>query len=224
MNMTLIIAMTFSITISAIISGIVYLLLARRIKRALGRSVSIPNETDMQKHIRVLESKMERCEKHLWGENNHMSEPPIESTEILIDGDTIVQQKDNSTYSNPKKKRSKERKANKQDSCPEVIQKNVRPEDVEYVALTVTDGNLTIASTSKASYYRAWEIDDDIFYEFYSDKTAKAINNRSVIIEPFCEKDPTSVPADQASNIETILYGFLNKDYSIKTKTIIKFV
>lgn len=224
MNMTLIIAMAFSIAVSAIISNIVYLLLTRKIKRTLRKRVSMPNEIEMQKHIKVLESKMKRCENYLWGENNHASELPIESTETLNYGDTITKQEDKSTYSNSKKKRSKERRVQKQDSRQEVVQKIVRPEDVEYIALTVTDGNLTIASTSQVSYYRAWIIDDDIFYEFYSDKTAKAINNRSVIIEPFCEKDSASIPADQASHIETTLYGFLNKDYSVKTKTIIKFI
>lgn len=216
--------MVFSIAVTTIISIIVYLLLTRKIKRELGKGVSMSDETDMQKHIRVLENKMERCEKRLWGENNHVTEEPIESTGTLNAGDTIVQQEENSTYSNSKKKRSKERKKQKQDLRREEIQKNVRPEDVEYIALTVTDGNLTVASTSQVSYYRAWEIDDDIFYEFYSDKTAKAINNRSVIIEPFCEKDPDSIPADKASHLETTFYGFLNKDYSIKTKTIIKFI
>ncbi len=225
MNMTLIIVMAFSIAVSAIMSGIVYLLLTQKIKRALGKGTSTPNEAELQKHIRVLESKMERCENYLWGENNYTSELPIESTETLNTNDTIIQQKEKSTYSNSKKRRrSKERKAQKQESHQEEVINSVRPEDVEYIALTVTDGNLTIASTSQVSYYRAWEIDGDIFYEFYSDKTAKAINNRSVIIEPFCEKDPASIPADKASRIETTLFGFLNQDYSVKTRTIIKFV
>jgi hypothetical protein len=222
--MTLIIVMAFSIAVSAIMSGIVYLLLARKIKRALRKGTSTPNEAELQKHIRVLESKMERCENYLWGENNYTSELPIESTETLNTNDTIIQQKEKSTYSNSKKKRSKEQKAPKKESHQEEVINSARPEDVEYIALTVTDGNLTIASTSQVSYYRAWEIDGDMFYEFYSDKTAKAINNRSVIIEPFCEKDPASIPADKASHIETTLFGLLNKDYSVKTKTIIKFV
>lgn len=224
MNITLIIAMAFAIAVSAIISCITYLLLTQKIKRTLGKGASTPNETEMQKHIKVLESKMKRCENYLWGENNHASELSIESTEISNAGDTIFQQEEKSIYSNSKDKRSKERRFQKQDSRQGEVQKNARPETVEYLALTVTDGNLTIASPSQVSYYRAWEIDGDMFYEFYSDKTAKAINNRSVIIEPFCEKDPASIPADKASHIETTLYGFLNKDYSVKTKTIIKFV
>lgn len=222
--MALIIAMTFSIVVSAVISGIVYLLLAQKIKRALGQGVSTPSQAEMQKHIKVLESKMTRCENHLWGDNNHASDFSVESTETLNANDTIFQQKEKSNNSFSKKKRSKERRVQKQVSHQEEAQKLVRPEDVEYIFLTVTDGKLAIASTSQVSYYKAWEIDNDIFYEFYSDKTAKAINNRSVIIEPFCEKDPASIPADQASNIETTLYGFLNKDYSVKSKTIIKFV
>jgi len=224
MNMTLIIAMVFTIAVSAVFSCITYLLLTRKIKKALGKGTSMPNDTEIQKHIKVLESKMKRCENYLWSGNNHASELPIESTDTLNAGETIIQQEEKSTHSNSKKKRNKERKDQKLDSRQEEVQKNVQPEEVDYIALTVTDGNLTIASTSQVSYYRAWKIDDDIFYEFYSDKTAKAINNRSVIIEPFCEKDPASVPADQASHIETTIYGFLNKDYSVKTKTIIKFV
>jgi hypothetical protein len=216
--------MAFSVAVSAIFSCIAYLLLTRKIKRTLGKGTLMLNETEMHKHIKVLESKMKRCENYLWGEHNNVSELPKESNETLSAGETSIQQEEKSTYSNSKKKRSKERKVQKQVSRQEEVQKDVRPEDVEYIALTVTDGNLTIASTSQVSYYRAWEVGDDIFYEFFSDKTAKAINNRSVIIEPFCEKDSASIPADKASHIETTLYGFLNKDYSVKTKTIIKFV
>lgn len=224
MNMTLIVAMAFSIAVSAIISCITYLLLIRKIKKVLGKETSMPNDTEMQKHIKVLESKMKRCENYLWSGNDHASELPIESTATLNASSETIQQKGNSSYAYSKKKRGKERRAPKLESHNEEVQKNARPEDVEYLALTVTDGNLTIASPSQVSYYRAWEIDGDIFYEFYSDKTPKAINNRSVIIEPFCEKDPASIPADKASHIETTLCGFLNKDYSVKTKTIIKFV
>ena len=222
--MTIIIAMIFSIAVCVIISGIVYLLLIRKIKRALGKEVSMPNEAELQKHIKVLESKMERCENYLWGDNKHVSELSKESAEKVNEIGIIVPQTEDSTYSTSKKKRRQECRTQKLESRKEKIQEDVRLEDVEYIALTVMDGNLVIASTSQVSYYRAWEIDGDIFYEFYSDKTAKAINNRSVIIEPFCDKDPASIPADQASNIDTTLYGFLNKDYSVKTKTIIKFV
>lgn len=219
-----IITITLSIAVSVIISGIVYLLLDRKIKRAFGQRTSAPNEADMQKRIKVLESKMKRCENYLWGDNKQAVEPSIESTETFNASETIIHQEEKSPYSNSKKKRSKERRGQKLESHNEEAQKIVLPEDVEYIVLTVTDGKLAIASPSQVSYYRAWEIDGDIFYEFYSDKTAKAINNRSVIIEPFCDKDPASIPADQASNIDTTLYGFLNKDYSVKTKTIIKFV
>lgn len=222
--MSLIIVTAFSLALSAIISGIVYLLLTQKIKRALGKRGAMSNEAEIQKHIRVLESKMKRCENYLWGKSNHAGEFPIESTATLNVSSETIKQEEKSSYAYSKKKKGKERRAQKLESHHEEVQKNVRPEEVEYLALTVTDGNLTIASPSQVSYYRAWEIDGDIFYEFYSDKTAKAINNRSVIIEPFCEKDPTSIPADKASHIETTLYGFLNKDYSVKIKTIIKFV
>ncbi len=224
MNITLIIAISLSIAVSAIISGIVYLILARKIQRAIGKDVSMPNEAEMQKHIKVLESKMKRCEYYLRGDKKQASELSNESTETFNASDTTIHQKEKPAYSNSRKKRSKEQRKQKLELHNEEVQKNGHPEDVEYLALSVTDGRLTIASPSQVSYYRAWEIDGDIFYEFYSDKTAKAINNRGVIIEPFCEKDPASIPADQASNIETTLYGFLNKDYSVKTKTIIKFV
>ena len=166
MDMTLIMAMVFSIAISAIFSGIVYQILARKIKRAIGKVVSTPNEAE-KKHINVLESKMKRCENHLWGDNKQSKELSIESTETFNACDTIIHQKEKTTYSNSRKKRSKERRDQKQESRNEIVKKNVRPEDVSYIALTVTDGNLTIASPSQVSYYRAWEIDGEIMKEVF---------------------------------------------------------
>lgn len=211
-----------SVIVSAGMAGMVYLMLSRKIKRMTSPKQSIFDETDLKKHVKVLESRMERCENKLWGteyEDKGVLQGPVE----VLDADhTISSQKDKARYS--KKKKAREKRFHIEEAHQEDLKTKVRPENVEYTALTVTDGKLTLASPSQVSYYRAWEIEGDIFYEFYSDKTAKAINNRSAIIEPFCEKEPTSIPADQASHVETVLYGFLNKDYSVKTKTTIKFV
>lgn len=99
-----------------------------------------------------------------------------------------------------------------------------RPLNIEYTYLTVSDKKLSEALMGQASYYRAWRFKEKVLFEFSSEKTLKAINNRNAIIEPFCEKDPSSVPADQASNIEICKPGILNDDYTVNTKSIIKFV
>ncbi|MCR5642258.1 MAG: hypothetical protein K6G32_02815 [Prevotella sp.] len=121
-------------------------------------------------------------------------------------------------------KEKKEKNILKKHQQDERTIKMIQPQDVEYVSLTVTNGSLAVASSSQGSYYRAWNSNGKILFEFFSDKTAKAINNRSVIIDPFCDKALESLSADDASNIETCQFGTLNNDYTLISKTIIKFV
>lgn len=100
-----------------------------------------------------------------------------------------------------------------------------RPTDDSYLFLKVSDGKLVLSDT--ISYYRAWLFNNVLYYEFYCDKSkiAKVINNRSALLEPFCEKDLTSEDANNATSILSIKPGILeNNSYEITEKTIIKLV
>lgn len=99
-----------------------------------------------------------------------------------------------------------------------------RPTDDSYLFLKVSDGKLILSDT--ISYYRAWLFNNVLYYEFYCDKSriAKVINNRSVLLEPFCKKESSSEDADNATSIVSIKPGTLDKNsYAITEKTIIKF-
>ena len=227
MNMTLIIYIGFAVIISAVIAGVLDYFSSRRNSKRTNQVMTRLSETELMKHVRVLESRIERCENKLYGTNNQVYTTPNKPIIEVVNATNINNQKKDRTQSSSRKKDKEKKNKEKKAEMTEMLQEKkpgfVRPENVEYTSLTVMDGKLVVASSSQVSYYRAWEIEGDIFFEFYSDRTAKAINNRSVIIEPFCDKDPESVPADKATSIETSLCGFLNKDYSINTKTTIKY-
>lgn len=102
----------------------------------------------------------------------------------------------------------------------------VKPLNINYVYLGVSDGQL-IESNFLSSYYRAWEYEGKTYYEFYCDesKMAKSINNRSVLIDPFCIKDESSIETAKAKRVETTVPGII--DISKKTilkQTIIKYI
>ena len=79
---------------------------------------------------------------------------------------------------------------------------------------------------NQQSYYRKWEFKGKYYYEFFCDSTkiGKAINNKSVIVEPFCEKDPASTSYDNAKSIETVHFGEIGADNAIIKKAIIKYI
>lgn len=228
MNLALIISIGFAVVISAIIACILDHFSSRRNSKRTGQVMTRSSEMELMKRIRVLESRIERCENKLWSTSNQADTTPNKPViEVVNVTNTDNQNKDRMQSFKKKKdkeKKNKERKAEMTEILQEKDHESMRPEIADYIYLTVMDSKLVVASPSQVSYYRAWEIEGDIFFEFYSDRTAKAINNRSVIIEPFCDKDPESVPADKATSIETSLCGFLNKDYSINTKTTIKYI
>lgn len=108
----------------------------------------------------------------------------------------------------------------------EKIKEDNPPKDVVYTFLKISDGQLVEALPSQIPYYRKWEFQGKIYYEFFCDSTkmAKAINNRSVLVEPFCDKDSSSLPYDSASAIKTLVFGELDSSNIIKTKTKIKYI
>lgn len=96
---------------------------------------------------------------------------------------------------------------------------------ISYERLTIGgDGNLTHCEEGYPVYYRAWKERDIIKFEFVnSDRTKKAINNRSTFIEPFCNKIEDSKLPDESDLIDTITPGILNDDYTVKEKAVIRY-
>ena len=130
-----------------------------------------------------------------------------------------------SHYSLEKKQKKGDVLEVQQERVAEVEDKNnAKPRNPDYKFLTVTNGKLTVTSVDKGYYYRAWSENGNCYFEFFSNKPSKAINNRSVIIEPFCDKASSSVAADQASSVESCRPGTLNSDYTLNTKTTIRFI
>ena len=104
---------------------------------------------------------------------------------------------------------------------------SVRSADVEYTYMKVSDGKLEKSDTNQTSYYRAWKQNGKYYYEFFCEETkvAKAINNRGVLIEPFCVKSLDSINPDEAENIETKSPGIIDiTNNSIISKTIVKYI
>lgn len=94
-----------------------------------------------------------------------------------------------------------------------------------YIYLNVSDGKL-VPSNKQTSYYRVWRENGNLLYEFYCDesKMKKAINNRSVLIDPFCMKEKNSVEADLAKQIISNKPGKLDENFTVLDPTIIKFI
>lgn len=99
----------------------------------------------------------------------------------------------------------------------------LKPENVKYTDLSVVDGKLVPWSLGKTSYYHYWEYDGRYFFEFSCEKSkvAKAINNRSAVIDPFCQKDSSSVAVDAANDIITDKFGELDSELNVISKSTI---
>ena len=117
-------------------------------------------------------------------------------------------------------------------SVPSSIANKRKPNDENSRSIVATyerltlggDGNLIYCEEGYPVYYRAWRERERIRFEFVnSDRTKKAINNRSTFIEPFCNKTEESKFPDESDFIETITPGFLNDDYTVKEKAIIRY-
>lgn len=113
-------------------------------------------------------------------------------------------------------------KGNKEDTEPKTTMGHSMLKG--YTWLKVVDGGkLAIASSPDTAIYRAWESKGGLLFEFYCSKTAKAINNRASVIEPFCEVDNTMVDPDEAKDVIVKQCGKLTKDLSLVTKVLIQY-
>ena len=92
------------------------------------------------------------------------------------------------------------------------------------IYLTVLEGPLVEAAPEHAVYYKAWKNKGNIYFEFVNnDRTKKAINNRTSIIDPFCDKVESSKSPDNSEMVSTITPGLLNDDYSVLEKAKIEY-
>ena len=103
--------------------------------------------------------------------------------------------------------------------------RTTKPENVVYTNLAVSDGHLVPCTVGQTYYYHTWEYEGRYFFEFFCEqsKAAKAINNRSVILDPFCQKDSKSVPVDEAKLMDIIEFGEVDKELNIISNSIIRF-
>lgn len=103
--------------------------------------------------------------------------------------------------------------------------KTTKPSNVTYKELAVSEGRLVSCSIGQTPYYRSWEYEGRFFYEFFCEKTkaAKAVNNHSVIIDPFCQKSLDSVSIEEAKRMTIIEFGEIDSNNSVISKSIILF-
>jgi len=103
--------------------------------------------------------------------------------------------------------------------------KESKPENVLYHDLAVSDGRLIPCAIGQTAYYHYWNYKGRKFFEFYCEpsKVAKAVNNRSAIIDPFCQKTSGSVNVDQSKSMEIIEFGELDDNLNIISKSIISY-
>lgn len=88
-----------------------------------------------------------------------------------------------------------------------------------FTYLTVLNGNLVEAEPDQTIYYRSWKEKGQLMFEFVNnERTRKAINNRTIIIEPFCIKQEMSKTPDLSEKIETKFPGVLNEDFTLLKK------
>lgn len=170
--------------------------------------------------LKSLEDRIDDIEKKV---NSNYPTKECKSDRVKVDSNLPI------TIEPPKELKKEASKNNENIKLVSPQEKKVspiiqRPEDGSYFYLKVADGKLVLSEF--ISYYRAWESNNNFYYEFHCDKSkmAKVINNRSVLLEPFCRKESSSEDADNATSIVPIKPGTLDKNnYAITEKTIIKF-
>lgn len=189
-----------------------------------------PTKSTDSKQKKSKDQKLDRG-KNRGGKKTRLksSENPVQDQEPKT-GDIVVQpfsiteqikkeevQKQSTTVQNTAKKEESR-------VAVKVVEQNP-PRDAVYTLLKISDEHLVEAMVNQQSYYRKWEFKGKYYYEFFCDSTkiGKAINNKSVIVEPFCEKDPASTSYDNAKSIETVHFGEIGADNAIIKKAIIKY-
>lgn len=112
----------------------------------------------------------------------------------------------------------------KKQSVKKAVEIIPKPNNSQYLYLKVVDGGrLANAQNEDNAYYRAWTYNGILYFEFSASKVMKAINNRTSVIEPFCDIINGTVEPDNASVVNVKAYGKLNMDYTIIEKVKIEY-
>lgn len=185
------------------------------------------------KHNKKTKKKQEPSNQIAKQDNTNKNATAIalskQSDNVEIDSRSKKQQRKQQRREERKRKRQEMLKKNelsiKEREKKAFNPKTTKPTDVIYTDLSIIDGNLVLCSFGKTSYYHCWPYDGKIYYEFCCDSTkiAKAINNHSAIIDPFCIKHKDSVSFDVAKSLAVTEYGELTSEYIIIHKSTIKF-
>lgn len=162
---------------------------------------------------------------------------------IRNDNDTLTEQNDSGEDGNaPLESRESEFDSSPESREPEFDSPSERPDEKEetsssednseratmdtppkteklFAMITVKNGLFVEADSCDAIYYKAWIEEGKMLFEFVNnERTKKAINNRSILIEPFCFKMDNSISPDEADMIETKEPGILSDDYTVEEK------
>ena len=224
-----IILILISIVVSLFVSSVVTLLLLRFFSKTgtecLPSIVEHSVHREMEKQWLDYKQKLDNVQQKLMQEQVvHSSDEVIQTTiEEEIKANKRPDLKKEKSYDHrknlPKKEKRESIKAERED------QFIVMPDETNFINLGVSEGRLVEVAGSQPSYYRAWESQGQRYYEFFCDEARlrKAMFNRAAVIDPYCDKQTDSVNPDEASNIETMDFGLLDKDFNIIKKTIIKY-
>ncbi|ADY35461.1 hypothetical protein Bacsa_0868 [Phocaeicola salanitronis DSM 18170] len=95
-----------------------------------------------------------------------------------------------------------------------------------FIQLSIqSGGRLKQAEIGDTIYYKAWKEKGQIYFIFVnSNRTKKAINNRTTIIEPFCDNVGNMKSPNNADSIEIVKEGVLNSNFQVLEKVKIKYV
>lgn len=101
---------------------------------------------------------------------------------------------------------------------------NIEQVPITFEKLTVQDGKLVKADIGQAIYYVMWKEGNKNLFKFVNnDKTRKAINNRTIIIEPFCDIIKFSKYPDESNFIEVCTPGIVTDNFSVIKKIKIQY-
>ena len=163
--------------------------------------------------ILELKEEIKELNKLISEKNEEINELKKENS--FLRGKNKIIKDSPSENSNDEKKKDIDNISEKND----YINPNSSDAHSDFIALTVVNGNLSKAESDHTIYYRSWRNKDKLLFEFVNnERTRKAINNRTIIIEPFCIKQENSKSPDISEEIETIIPGVLNEDFTLLKK------
>ena len=184
--------------------------------KSIVRKVQKDND-DLQQKIESMEKEIESLNSTLTDKNNEIKTLKRRIIELNT---SSFRSSTHSKDSNENDSNKQEDKINKKTDLGDNNKTNSNPlvGKMNFIELAVINGSL-VKEESEQTYYRAWRENGQIMFEFVNnDRTRKAINNRTIIIEPFCIKQESSKSPDVSKEIETKTPGILNDDYTLRKK------